>query len=102
MSRLINADLLEEILDVNIQKLQDEIDDVRTYIQKEVYEAQLFSTMEMIRVIREQPTDYDKNTYNKAIDDFTEKIAIYGTYDDYGNVIDVLEIADKLKKECVE
>ena len=57
--RLIDADLLEEILDVNIQKLQDEIDDARTYIQKEVYEAQLFSTMEMIRVIREQPTAFD-------------------------------------------
>ena len=57
--RFIDADLLEEILDVNIQKLQDEIDDARTYIQKEVYEAQLFSTMEMIRVIREQPTAFD-------------------------------------------
>ena len=57
--RLIDADLLEEILDVNIQKLQDEIDDARTEIQKEVYEAQLFSTMEMIRVIREQPTAFD-------------------------------------------
>ena len=57
--RLIDADLLEEILDVNIQKLQDEIDDARTYIQKEVYEAQLFSTTEMIRVIREQPTAFN-------------------------------------------
>lgn len=56
MSRLIDADLLEEILDVNIQKLQDEIDDARTDAQKIVHEAQLFSTMEMIRVIREQPT----------------------------------------------
>ena len=36
--------------------------------------------------------------YNKAIDDFAEKIAIYGTYDYYGNVIDVLEIAEKLKE----
>ena len=57
--RLIDGEKLEEILDVNIQKLQDEIDDARTYIQKEVYEAQLFSTMEMIRVIREQPTAFD-------------------------------------------
>ena len=40
--------------------------------------------------------------YNKAIDDFAEKIAIYGTYDDWGNVIDVLEIAEKLKKRCTE
>ena len=59
MSRLIDADLLEEILDVNIQKLQDEIDDARTEVQKIIYEAQLFSTTEMIRVIREQPTAFD-------------------------------------------
>ena len=100
--RLIDADLLEEILDVNIQKLQDEIDDARTYIQKEVYEAQLFSTVDIIKLIKEQPTGCDKKTYNKGIDDLTEKNAIYGTYDDYGNVINVLEIADKLKKECTE
>lgn len=39
-----------------------------------------------------------KTAYIKAIDDFTEKIAIYGTYDDYGNVVHVLEIAEKLKE----
>ena len=43
-----------------------------------------------------------KTAYSKAIDDFTEKISIYGTYDYWGNVIDVLEIAEKLKKECAE
>ena len=43
-----------------------------------------------------------RDGYRKAIDDFAEKIAIYGTYDDWGNVIDVLEIAEKLKKECTE
>ena len=57
--RLVDADLLEEILDANIQKLQEQIRDARTYIQKEVYEAQLFSTMEMIRVIKEQPTAFN-------------------------------------------
>ena len=40
---------------------------------------------------------YEKG-YNKAIDDLTEKIVGYGTYDYYGNVIDVLEIAEKLKE----
>ena len=40
----------------------------------------------------------EKYGYNKAIDDFTEKIVGYGTYDYYGNVIDVLEIAEKLKE----
>ena len=40
---------------------------------------------------------YEKG-YNKGIDDLTEKIVGYGTYDYYGNVIDVLEIAEKLKE----
>ena len=40
----------------------------------------------------------DKKIYNKAIDDFADKICTYGTYDDWGNVIDVLEIAEKLKE----
>ena len=40
----------------------------------------------------------EKYGYNKAIDDFTEKIVGYGTYDYYGNVIDVLEIANELKE----
>ena len=39
-----------------------------------------------------------RDGYNKAIDDLTEKIVGYGTYDYYGNVIDVLEIAEKLKE----
>lgn len=43
-----------------------------------------------------------KTAYSKAIDDFAEKISIYGTFDYYGNVVDVLEIAEKLKKECEE
>ena len=77
MSRLIDADLLEEILDVNIQKLQDEIDDVRTYIQKEVYEAQLFSTMEMIRVIREQPTAFDVDEVVEQLEKYQETLYYY-------------------------
>ena len=39
-----------------------------------------------------------RDGYRKAIDDFAKKIAIYGTYDDYGNVVHVLEIAEKLKE----
>ena len=34
---------------------------------------------------------------NKAIDEFAKEICGYGTYDDYGNVVDVLEIAEQLK-----
>ena len=69
MSRLIDADLLEEILDVNIQKLQDEIDDARTEVQKLVYEAQEFSTMEMIKLIKEQPTAYNVDKVVEQLED---------------------------------
>ena len=51
------------------------------------------------KAIYQKGMDYSYATfmYNKAIDDLTEKIVGYGTYDYYGNVIDVLEIAEKLK-----
>lgn len=44
--------------------------------------------------------DYSYATfmYKKAIDDFADKISTYGIYDDYGNVIDILEIAEELKR----
>ena len=50
--------------------------------------------------IYQKGMDYSYATfmYNKAIDDLTEKIVGYGTYDYYGNVVDVLEIAEKLKE----
>ena len=36
--------------------------------------------------------------YNAAIDEFAEQISTYGTYDHYGNTIDVFEIAEQMKK----
>ena len=43
-----------------------------------------------------------KNAYMQgrieAIDEFLEKISTYGTYDHYGNTIDVFEIAEHMKK----
>ena len=59
--------------------------------------------LEELKELREFKATYQKDysyatfKYNKAIDDFVDKISIYGTYDDYGNVIDILEIAEKLK-----
>lgn len=66
--------------------------------------------LEELKKLREIKEEYQKGMdssyatfmYKKAIDDFAEKIWAYGTYDDYGNVIDVLEIAEELKKECAE
>ena len=66
---------------------------------------QLAKWLEELKELREFKAIYQKGMdysyatfmYNKAIDDLTEKIVGYGTYDYYGNVIDVLEIAEKLK-----
>ena len=65
--------------------------------------AEWFEELKELRefkAIYQKEMDYSYATfmYNKAIDDFAEKIAIYGTYDDYGNVVHVLEIAEKLKE----
>ena len=62
--------------------------------------------LEELKELREFKATYQKGMdysyaifmYKKAIDDFAEKISKYGTYDDYGNVIDILEIAEKLKE----
>ena len=37
--------------------------------------------------------------YCKGIDDMCKAISVYGTYDEYGNAVDVLEIAWKLKDQ---
>ena len=96
--RLIDADLLEEILDVNIQKLQDEIDDARTYIQKGVYEAQLFSTMEMIRVIREQPTAFD---VEKVVEQL-EKESYYTDIETDREVVNLNEAIEIIKRGVID
>ena len=71
---------------------------------------QLAKWLEELKELREFKAIYQKGMdysyatfmYNKAIDDLTEKIVGYGTYDYYGNVVHVLEIADELKKRCAE
>ena len=73
----------ESALDYVIEKAANELKELREF-----------------KAIYQKGMDYSYATfmYNKAIDDLTEKIVGYGTYDYYGNVIDVLEIAEKLKE----
>lgn len=47
--------------------------------------------------IRDIHDNVAKEMYCKGIDDLCEAISVYGMYDEYGNVIDVLDIAQKLK-----
>lgn len=43
--------------------------------------------------------EFYRTGYNKAIDDFAERISVYGTFDYHGNTINVLEIAEQMKME---
>lgn len=47
--------------------------------------------------IREIHDNVAKEMYCKGIDDLCNEISTYRMYDEYGNVVDVLEIAEKLK-----
>ena len=47
--------------------------------------------------IREIHDNVAREMYCKGIDDLCNEISTYRMYDEYGNVVDVLEIAEKLK-----
>ena len=49
--------------------------------------------------IREIHDNVAKEMYCKGIDDLCNEISTYRMYDEYGNVIDVLEIAQRLKEQ---
>ena len=98
-----------------MDKISDEELDMLIYLNQDKYcqnhydftvqkAANELKELREFKAIYQKEMDYSYATfmYNKAIDDLAEKIAIYGTYDDYGNVVHVLEIAEKLKKECAE
>ena len=98
MDRLSDKEL-DMLIDLNQDKYcQNHYDFTVQKAANELKELREF------KAIYQKGMDYSYATfmYNKAIDDFAEKIAIYGTYDDWGNVVHVLEIAEKLKKRCAE
>ena len=84
-------------------QLADWLEELKMY--KSLSPRELVSAKQKNDRVIEYSKGFDfgyKTAYSKAIDDFAEKIAIYGTYDYWGNVVDVLEIAEKLKKRCEE
>ena len=94
MERLSDEEL-DMLIDLNQDKYcQNHYDFTVQKAANELKELREF------KAIYQKGMDYSYATfmYNKAIDDLTEKIVGYGTYDYYGNVIDVLEIAEKLKE----
>lgn len=49
--------------------------------------------------IREIHDNVAREMYCKGVDDLCNEISTYRMYDEYGNVIDLLEIAKQLKEE---
>ena len=49
--------------------------------------------------IRDIHDNVAQEMYCKGIDDLCNEISTYRMYDEYGNVIDLLEIAEKLKEQ---
>ena len=81
------------------EQLADWLEELKMY--KALSPRELVSAKQKNDRVIEYSKGFDfgyKTAYSKAIDDLTEKIVGYGTYDYYGNVIDVLEIAEKLKE----
>lgn len=52
---------------------------------------------ELKETIRDIHDNVAREMYCKGIDDMFKEICTYRMYDEYGNVIDALEIAEKLK-----
>ena len=49
--------------------------------------------------IKDIHDNVSREMYCKGIDDLCNEISTYGMYDEYGNAIDLLEIAKRLKGE---
>ena len=52
--------------------------------------------------IRDIHDNVAREMYCKGIDDMCKAISVFGMYDEYGNVVDVLEIVERLKESDKE
>lgn len=99
-------------LDEAIQHAREKAREQMYYANFECAEEheQLAEWLKELKELREIKEEYQKGMdnsyatfmYNKAIDDFADEIVIYGTYNKYGKIIHILEIAEGLKKEGAE
>jgi len=69
---------------------------LKSHLKKFAHKGQI--TQEEYDALIKKLEGHDKEIRSNAIDEFTERISVYGTYDYHGNKIDVLEIAEQLKE----
>ena len=85
-----------------IKEWLDEYDkQIRTEVINEYYNKineKLKADTNLKDTIREIHDNVAQEMYCKGIDDLYNEISTYRMYDEYGNVIDLLEIAKRLKE----
>ena len=59
----------------------------------------IFEIPKDTEVLQIDITEVKKQIRAEAIDDLCNEISTYRMYDEYGNVIDLLEIAERLKEQ---
>ena len=66
-------------------------------VEMEIPQYKYNANADLKDTIREIHDNVAQEMYCKGIDDMCNEISTYRMYDEYGNVIDVLEIAKRLK-----
>ena len=82
-------------------KIKEHDKQIRTEVINEYYNKineKLKTDTNLKDTIREIHDNVAQEMYCKGIDDLCNEISTYRMYDEYGNVIDLLEIAEKLKE----
>ena len=90
----ITKECLEMLLDLYQQGRADAINDYYNELNEKINtDTRLKDTIKDIH------DNVAREMYCKGIDELCDEISTYGMYDEYGNVIDVLEIAKRLKEQ---
>ena len=87
---------LNELLDEYDKHVIEQYKDIHDSVANEMYCKGKADT-NLKDTIKDIHDNVAKEMYCKGIDDLCNEISTYRMYDEYGNVLDVLEIAKRLK-----
>ena len=86
-----------DFCNVKINELLDEYDKHVIEQYKDIHDSKANTNLK--DTIKDIHDNVAQEMYCKGIDDLCNEISTYRMYDEYGNVIDLLEIAERLKEQ---
>ena len=92
-----NGDVICDHCYVKLNEWLDEYDKHVIEQYKDIHDSKADTNLK--DTIREIHDNVAQEMYCKGIDDLCNEISTYKIYDEYGNVIDLLEIAERLKEQ---